>query len=79
MDIAYGTHTDWARKKIDMEEGEIEEEDSWEEMHSLRGSDTLGASKRGNEMVSTHGLYGGLAFMGEKISHRTSYLTAEKT
>jgi hypothetical protein len=46
VDIAYGTHTDWTRKKIDMEEGEVEEEDSWEEMHSLRGSNTLGASKR---------------------------------
>lgn len=25
-----------------MEEGEVEEEDSWEEMHSLRGSNTDG-------------------------------------
>jgi hypothetical protein len=28
----------------------------------------FGSIKKGNEMVSTHGLYGGLAFIREKIS-----------
>lgn len=38
----------------------------------------FGSIKKGNEMVITHGLYGGLAFITDKISHGT-YLTAEKT
>ena len=43
--ITYGTHTDRAWKEIDMEECEVEEEDSREEVHSFRGSNTLIALK----------------------------------